>query len=123
MQPAASVASHAARVAPSIGTSATRPRRRARRVPYRVPCRVRLANVATGEVRTVVGETVNISPAGFAVQLAIAAPVGTWVETMVLHPNGEPLFLSGTVVHVRQTMSNQHEIGVSMPGDAHRAFV
>ena len=122
MQPVIATPGPAARATPVAPPNATRSQRRQRRVPYRVPCRVRLANVATGEVRTVVGETVNISPGGFAVQLASPAPIGTWVETMVLHPNGDPLFLSGTVVHVRQTMTNQHELGVSMSQDGHPAF-
>ncbi len=92
-------------------------RRQARAVtrrPYRVPCRVRLVDTATGEVRTVVGETINISRAGVALQLATDVPVGTWVETLLPHPTGNPMFLCGTVVHSRRTLAANYEIGVRM---------
>lgn len=84
-----------------------------RRVPYRVPCRVRLVDPKTGEVRTVVGETVNISTHGLAVQIGTEVPLGTWVETLVPHPNGEPMFVCGTVVHTRRTLSTNVELGVA----------
>lgn len=83
-----------------------------RRMAYRVPCRVRLIDGLTGEVRTVVGETVNISPRGMALQLGLDVAIGTWVETLVPHPNGDPMFLCGTVVHSRQTLKANFEIGV-----------
>lgn len=90
----------------------TRPARAERRTPFRVPCRVRLVDAVTGEVRTVLGETLNLSRRGMALQLAADVPPGTWVETLVPHPTGEPLFLCGTVVHSRRTMAAHYEIGV-----------
>jgi hypothetical protein len=67
---------------------------------------------ATGEVRSVVGETVNLSRRGMALQLAVDVPLGTWVETLVTHPNNELMFLCGTVIHCRQMMKASFEIGV-----------
>lgn len=89
------------------------------RRPYRVPCRVRLVDTNTGEIRTTLGETVNISPSGVALQVGLDVPVGTWVETLVANPAGDPLFLCGVVVHRRRTMTAGFEIGVetrSAPG-------
>ncbi len=90
----------------------TRPQRAERRTPFRVPCRIRLIDAATGEVRTVLGETLNLSRNGLALQLAADVAPGTWVETLVPHPHGEPLFLCGTVVHSRRTLASGYEIGV-----------
>ncbi len=97
-------------------------RRNLHRVPHRVPCRVRLVDRTTGEVRTVVGETLNFSPGGVALQLGIDVPVGTWVETLVPHLHGDPLFLCGTVVHTRRTLHANFEIGVSMNEDVPPPF-
>jgi hypothetical protein len=101
---------------PPPTTPDTKPERRRppeqRRVPYRVPCRIRLINKQTGEVRTVVGETINISTGDTALQLGTSVPIGTWVETLVPRPNGEPLFLCGTVVHRRRVMASGFEIGI-----------
>ena len=98
------------------------PQRVERRTPYRVPCRVRLVHPATGEVHTVVGETVNLSSGGVAMHVGIEAPIGTWVETLVPHLNGDPLFLCGTVKHVRQTMTANFELGVAISHDRSPAF-
>lgn len=83
-------------------------------MPCRIPCRVRLVDATTGDVRTVVGETLNISNNGVALQVGAEVPLGTWVETMVLHPNGDPLFLSGKTVHVRRAMAAGYELGVAL---------
>lgn len=99
----------------------TKPVQRARRVPYRVPCRVRLVDPATGEARRVMGETLNISNGGVSLQIAVDAKIGTWVETLVLHPNGDPMFLCGSVVHCRQTMTAGFEVGVET--DSRQTFV
>jgi len=72
-------------------------------------------------VRTVTGETVNISTGGMALQLPVDAPVGTWIETLILHSSGEPLFLSGTVTHSRRTMADLYEVGVET--DRPRPFI
>ena len=82
------------------------------RVPYRVPCRVRLVDPLTSEVRSVVGETLSISHGGMSLQLAVGVPVGTWAETLVLKPNGEPLLLAGTVTHCRRTLAATFELTV-----------
>ena len=92
--------------------SAFRAERADRRAPYRIPCRVRLVNAETGEVRNVAGETVNLSRRGMAIQVGLDVPIGTWVETLVLHPNGDPMFLCGTVIHTRRTMMANFEVGV-----------
>jgi len=99
-----------------------RPTRVSRRTPYRVPCRVRLVDAATGQARSVVGETVNISSRGVALQVAVDAPIGTWVETLVDHPNGDPLLLCGTVVHSRRTLTSSYELGVTILSDTPPAF-
>lgn len=101
----------------SLPTSAAH-RRARRRVPHRVPCRVRLLEPRTGAVQTVIGETVNLSEGGVALQIGVEVPVGTWVETLVPHANGDPLFLCGTVVHVRRTLISNYEIGIAVSEDA-----
>jgi hypothetical protein len=58
------------------------------------------------------GETLNISRTGVALQIATDVPQGTWVETLVPHPNGDPLFICGTVVHSRRTLAAGYEVGV-----------
>ena len=93
-----------------------------RRTPYRVPCRVRLVDPLSGHVQTVVGETVNLSSGGVAMHVAVDAPIGTWVETLLPHPNGDPLFLCGRVMHVRRTMSTNFELGVAITNDRPPAF-
>jgi hypothetical protein len=97
---------------PACHSERTRLPRADRRMAYRAPCRVRLIDEVTGEVHTVVGETVNLSPQGMALQVARDVPIGTWVETLVPHPNGDPMFLCGKVVHSRRTMKANFEIGV-----------
>ncbi|MCK4340728.1 MAG: PilZ domain-containing protein [Phycisphaerae bacterium] len=94
-----------------------------RRMPHRVPCRVRLVEPTTGEVRTVMGETINLSAGGVAIQVGVDVPVGTWAETLIPHAHGDPLFLCGTVVHSRRTMHAHYEIGIAMSDAAPPAFV
>jgi hypothetical protein len=93
-----------------------------RRVPHRVPCRVRIVEPESGETRTVVGETLNLSPNGLALQISANLRPGTWVETLVPNANGDPLFICGTVVHSRRMLSANFEIGVSMSDDVPPAF-
>jgi len=81
-----------------------------------VPCRVRLVNPTTGEVRSVVGETVDLSTGGLAMHVSVYAPVGTWVETLLPHPSGNPRFVCGRVVRVRRTMSTSFELGIEITG-------
>lgn len=103
------------------GRERTKAVQRARRVPYRVPCRVRLVDPTTGESRRVMGETLNISSGGVSLQIAVDAAIGTWVETMVLHPNGDPMFLCGSVIHCRRTLAASYEVGVQT--DSPQTFV
>jgi hypothetical protein len=112
MNPHAAIANPSTASGPIVGRTTPRLVRADRRTPYRIPCRVRLVDADTGEVRTVVGETVNLSPRGVALQLSVDVPLGTWVETLVPHLNGDPLFLCGKVVHSRRTMMANFEIGV-----------
>ena len=90
------------------------PRRVERRTPHRVPCRVRLVDAETGKVRTVVGETVNLSDCGVAMNVSVDAPIGTWVETLVPAQDGDPMFICGRVRHVRRTMCANFELGVAI---------
>ncbi len=55
-------------------------------------------------------------------EVAVDAPIGTWVETLVPHPNGDPLFLCGHVVHARRTMMANFELGVAISRDTPPAF-
>jgi hypothetical protein len=113
MRPQDAVANPPTGSARQVSTSErTASPRAGRRMAYRAPCRVRLIDQLTGEVHTVVGETVNLSPQGMALQVGRDVPIGTWVETLVPHPNGDPMFLCGTVVHSRRTMRANFEIGV-----------
>ncbi len=85
---------------------------RGRRVPYRVPCKVRLFDPESGADRTVVGQTVNLSDGGVAMQVAVRPRLGTWVETLVPNLTGEPRTIRGWVVHTRKTLHAQYEVGV-----------
>lgn len=105
-----------ARAARRSSSAESRPPRNERRRPYRVPCRVRLVNPTTGEVRSVVGETVDLSTGGLAMHVSVYAPVGTWVETLLPHPSGNPRFVCGRVVRVRRTMSTSFELGIEITG-------
>jgi len=88
-----------------------------RRMPYRVPCRVRLVDPRNGAVQTVVGETINLSSGGVAMHVGIEPCLGAWVETLVPHPNGDPLFLCGRVMHVRRTMATNFELGIAISNE------
>ncbi len=108
--------------AKSVAAEAKPQQRNEPRVPHRVPCRVRLVDPSTGEIRTVVGETVNLSAGGVAIHVSLAVPVGTWVETLVPHASGDPLFLCGTVMHCRRTLAANYELGISVSRDAPSAL-
>lgn len=89
-----------------------------RRVAHRVPCRVRLYDAHLGQPSAVIGQTTNISTNGLAVQLPRDVPPGTWVETLVPHINGDPLFVCGTVVHCRRVLGDEFEIGVEFTDES-----
>jgi len=82
------------------------------RVAHRVPCRLRAAAAAGGEPVTLIGETVNFSPRGVAIQLSRAIEQGTQVELLIPHLWGEPTCLYGTVVHSRRVLSGTFEVGI-----------
>ncbi len=46
----------------------------------------------------------------------------TWVETVVPHASGDPLFLCGTVMHCRRTLAANYELGISVSRDAPSAL-
>ncbi len=102
---------------------ATAQRRATRRVPHRVPCRVHLIDARTGASRALVGETIDLSPAGAAIRVGVDVPVGTWVETLVPHAHGDPLFICGVVVRSRQALHQQYEIGIEIAPDATPDFL
>ena len=110
MKPKDAVAIQPAAFCPPAACRRKAPPRAERRTPYRVPCRVRLVDTATGDVRTVSGETLDISPSGMSLQIGVEVPVGIWVETLVAHPNGDPMFICGRVVRSQQTMAAHFEI-------------
>jgi len=60
----------------------------------------------------VCGETVNISPAGVAVQLGKPIPEGTVVEVLIPHLDADPLCVHGTVAHTRRVLTGTFEIGI-----------
>ena len=86
---------------------------RRRRVPHRVPCRVRVLDEAAEPVATYCGQTVNISACGLAVQLSQPIPAGTQIEALVPHAEGAPLLFSGKVLHSRRVLGDIFEIGIS----------
>lgn len=83
-------------------------RRRERRAVHRVPCRLRLCD----DNVTLVGETVNISSTGLAVHVGCAIPCGTLVEAIVPQFEGDPLRVTGAVVHTRRVLTGTFEVGI-----------
>jgi hypothetical protein len=83
-------------------------RRRERRAVHRVPCRLRLCEDGV----TLSGETVNISSTGLAVHVGCAIPHGTLVEAIVPQLEGEPLRVTGAVVHTRRVLTGTFEVGI-----------
>lgn len=87
-----------------------RANRQLSRRPYRVPCRLRV--LGGDGVFATLGETVNISQTGLAVQLATALPPGAQVEVLLPHLDGEPTCFYGQVVHRRRVLTGTFEIGI-----------
>lgn len=83
-------------------------RRRERRAVHRVPCRLRLCE----DDVTLSGETVNISSTGLAVHVGYAIPHGTLVEAIVPQFEGDPLRVTGAVVHTRRVLTGTFEVGI-----------
>jgi hypothetical protein len=88
------------------------PRRVELRVSHRVPCRVRTSEKMDEPSLNAVGQTVNLSPAGLAVQLGRPIDAGTVVEVSLPHLDGTPMTLRGCVAHSRRVMSGTYEIGI-----------
>ena len=87
------------------------------RMPHRVRCRVRWHDPDSGQPRSLLGQTVNISASGLAVQLGDDVPTGARVEALVPHLNDEPMFVYGNVVHSRRVLADTFEIGIHFAGD------
>ena len=93
-------------------TSRRRLPREARRIPHRVPCRVQLYDPDSGHSAALIGATVDISKRGLAVQLRRDVSPGTWVEALLPHVNGDPIFVCGTVAYSRRVLAETYEIGI-----------
>lgn len=105
---------HAAPIrAPAVaaGNAAVK-RRRKRRIPHRVPCRLRIFGPLAAQ--PLLGETVDISPTGLALQLGADVAAGTRVEVLLPHLDGEPACLYGTVVRRRRVLTGTYEIGIRL---------
>ncbi|MFQ5805470.1 MAG: PilZ domain-containing protein [Phycisphaerae bacterium] len=87
-------------------------RRAERRVAHRVPCRVRASDTAHGKAVSVVGQTVNRSANGMAVQVGQPMDEGARVEVLLPHLDGEPTRLMGTVAHSRRVVTGTFEVGI-----------
>jgi len=85
-----------------------------RRVAHRVPCRVRAALEGKRQSLTSVGQTVNLSASGLAIQLGQPLDSGTNVEVLLPHLDGEPTRLLGRVAHSRRVLTGTFEIGIEI---------
>jgi hypothetical protein len=92
-------------------------RRAERRVAHRVPCRVRAADTVYGKAVSVVGETVNLSANGLAVQLGRPVEDGARVEVLLPQLDGEPTRLVGRVAHSRRVLSGTFELGIRIESE------
>lgn len=61
------------------------------------------------------GYAVNLSASGLAVQVREYLPVGTAIESILLHPMSEPLCSGAVVRHVRRVLSDVFELGIEVP--------
>jgi len=102
---AASVPAQPARVGRAAG-------REHRRAPHRVPCRLRYRDPASGQVCWLVGETVNVSAGGLAVQVGKDVSAGTQVEALMPGAGDQPQVVCGTVSHSRRVLSGMFELGI-----------
>jgi hypothetical protein len=87
-------------------------RRGERRVAHRVPCRVRAPQTLSGKPLSVIGQTVNLSANGMAVQIGQPLDAGTRVEVLLPHLDGEPTRVLGKVAHSRRVVSGTFEVGI-----------
>jgi len=89
-----------------------RQQRSQRRIPHRVPCRLSWYDQAAQRCLACVGQTIDISTGGLAVQLAREIPVGTSVEALLPNLAGEPAFLEGVVVRCQRVLAEMFQIGI-----------
>jgi hypothetical protein len=87
-------------------------RRRERRSPYRVLCRLIVAREADCEWATLIGQTVNVSTSGMAVRVTHELPVGARIRIVIPRQHGEPAIYEGSVAHCDRVLSQTYEIGV-----------
>ena len=111
-------ATSAGRLMGRPGTLERKSARASQRTPHRVPCRVKLYDSASGQPTAMVGQTTNLSSSGFAVLLNLDVRPGTWVEALVPHFSGDPMFVCGTVAHTRRILADAYEIGVQFTHDS-----
>ena len=83
-----------------------------RRNAHRVHCNVRTPRTSPGRILSVVGQTVNLSANGVAVQLGQPLDEGMRVEVLLPHLDGEPTRLIGKVAHTRRVLSGTFEVGI-----------
>lgn len=95
-----------------VESEARESRRAAPRCPQRLPCRVRVYDAAKGGWVTRIGQAVNWSQEGLAVQVGMAIGVGSRIEAFVPRFEEEPLCLVGTVVHTRPVLAGTFEVGI-----------
>ncbi len=102
---------------PPIPLGSEARRRTELRFAHRVPCRVRTREGHTKAALSVIGQTVNLSARGVAVQVGHPIRVGLPVEVLLPHLDGEPMRVTGRVVHSRRVVSGTFEIGISIESD------
>ncbi len=83
-----------------------------KRAAYRVPCRLRWNDPATGAEIRRIGRTTNISESGVAIQIDHDLAPQTPVEALLPHPKGHSMRVSGVVVHARRVLTSTYEVGV-----------
>ena len=93
-------------------------RRAERRVSHRVPCRVRCSDTHIGKGLCAVGQTINLSANGIAVQLAEPMEEGTPVEILLPQLDGEPTRVCGKVAHTRRVHTGSFEVGIWIEPDS-----
>ena len=84
---------------------------------YRVPCWLR-ADCSDGKAVSVVGETVNLSANGLALQLGQSVRCGTSVEVLLPQLDGEPTRMVGRVAHSRRVTTGTFELGIEVQPEA-----
>lgn len=93
-------------------------RRAMPRAPHRLPCHLRVFDATQGTWVTRPAQTVDLSPAGLAVQIAMAVPVGSRVEAIVPRFEEPPMRVTGRVMHSRRVLTGTFQVGIeAVPRD------